>query len=69
MHFEGKELVFNTGKRITVHEEMFFISENGVFRVLTESGKIEKHKLTVKEIREVINYLFSKIDNLNQILL
>ena len=69
MHFENGKLVFNTGKEIPVSIEMYSISENGVFRTIGYDQVIQEHKLTKKEVREVVNNLIETVDNLQQSIL
>ena len=69
MHFENGKLVFNTGREIPVSLEMYSISQNGIFKTIGHDQVIQDHKLTKKEVREVVNDLINTIDNLQQSLL
>jgi hypothetical protein len=63
MRFNENKILFDTGKTIVCLNEMFSISENGVFRTMCPEG-ITEHNLNVKEKREVMNHLIKKIDYL-----
>ena len=69
MHAENNHMVFNTGKKVPCEDEMFSISENGVFRTMAPDNVIQEYKLNSKEVREVVNFLLQRVDYLIQTIL